>query len=235
MKTPMLPFVVAVSLALAGAARAQPAPDRYQVFAAAHFGPNWDDLYSESRRIPGAVLEGGLSFGLESARSGIEVDVSVPGAWHAQENPIHRFRYAGQTSGYLQKDHFYESTSTIRRRSWQVGLLYRRNVNLTGVNRVTLTWLVGGAAAYRPEESVGITNEVMPDGGLVEVNRTQGRSDRNYPAGVAGLEAVVKLSAHLAIVPRLRVTAYPFAILDDSGSAPRLLIAHPQIAFRWTF
>lgn len=235
MKLPMLPFVLSASLALAGAAQAQTPASGRQIFAAARFGPNWDDRYSASNRIPGAVLEGGVSFGIESASAGIEVDLSVPSAWHVQENGPHRFRYAGETSGYLQKDRFYESTSTNRRRSTELGVLYRRNFHPGGAGGVlTLTGVVGGAFVFRPSESVGVTREVLPDGRLVEVDRYEQRSSRNYLAGVGGLDAAIRVSSHVAIVARLRVTAFP-ALLDDSGSAPRLLVAHPQIAVRWTF
>jgi hypothetical protein len=38
----------------------------------------------------------------------------------------------------------------------------------------------------------------------------------------------------VSIVPRLRVTAFP-SLLDDSGFAPRMLVARPEIAVRWGF
>jgi hypothetical protein len=33
---------------------------------------------------------------------------------------------------------------------------------------------------------------------------------------------------------RLRVTAFP-SLLDDSGLAPRVLVARPEVAVRWRF
>lgn len=236
MRLPLwLPFALAASLAVAGRAQAQTPPGRLRIFAAAQFGPNWDDVRYQTLHIPGHVPESGISVGLESARAGIEVDVNVPSAWHVRQSGPRRYRYVGQTYKYQQQGHFYESTTTTRHRSTEMAILYRRNLHPRRISSLlTMTWLVGAASVLRPNESARVTKEVMADGSPVEVDRHQDRSSRDYLAGVGGLDAAVKLSAHLAIVARLRVTAFP-SMLDDSGSAPRAFMAHPQIAVRWTF
>jgi hypothetical protein len=226
-----LAFVVLASVICVETAEAQTTPVGRRVFVASHIGPKWDDLRSESHRTQRAVVEGGVSIGVEWPTAGIEVDLSVS-EWHVKRNEPQRFRWAGKTSGFLQHDHLYESVSTQRRRSPEVSILFRKNERAHGA--VTVTWLVGGAFAYRPEEALGITSEVLPDGSLVEVERRGGRSTRNYLAAVAGLEATVRLSGHWAIVPRVRLTGFP-SIRDDSGSAPRLVVIRPQLAVRWTF
>jgi hypothetical protein len=231
MKLSTVPFVVLTAMMWVGPAQAQTAPAGTRVFVASHAGPKWDDLYSESRRLKTPVAEGGVTIGIESATSGVELDLSVS-EWHNARREPSRFRYGGESSGYLLKDHFYEHSSTTRRRSPQVSLLFRRNrpVNDT----VTVAWLVGGGYAYRPSESVGITREVLPDGSLVDVHTQDSRSTRNYVVGVGGLEATVKLSQHLAVVPRVRFTLFP-NLMDESTEAPRHLVVRPQVAVRWTF
>lgn len=231
MKLSAIPFAILASMIWVGPAHAQTTPPGPRVFVAPHVGPKWDDVYSQSRRTTTPVVEGGVSLGIDWASAGVEVDVSMS-EWHVQRHPTQRFRYGGQTSGYLQKDHFYESASTVRRRSPEVSILFRKNRRIN--DTVTVTWLVGGAYAYRPEDYVAVTSEVLPDGSLVDVDRQEGRSTRNYFAAVAGLEATVRLSRHLAIVPRIRLTGFP-NLMDETPQAPRHLVVRPQLAVRWTF
>ena len=229
MKLPILLFACLVFAT--EVVQGQTPPPGRRVFVVTHVGPKWDDMRSETRRIPGSVTEAGISFGVESPTSGIEFDVSATD-WRVQPGGTQRYRFAGQTSIYSQKGHIYESTSTKRQRSPEAGVLFRKNLRLH--DAVILTWLVGGSFAYRPNELVQIKKEVLPDGSLVEVHRSNHRYVRSYVAGVIGLETIVKLSRQVAIVPRLRVTAFP-ACLDTSGSAPRLLLVRPQVGVRWTF
>jgi hypothetical protein len=231
MKAVFVPFAL-FSLALcAETAQAQTTPSGSRVFVASHAGPKWDDRYSASDRAAKPVFEGGVSIGIDSPTAGVEVNLSVS-QWHVRRREPQRFRYGGQTSGYLQKDHVYESQSTGRRRSPEVSVLFRKHRQASDV--VTMTWLVGGAFAYRPSESVGITREVLTDGSLVEVHRQEERSTRNYFAAVAGLEATVRLSDHWSIVPRIRLTVFP-NLADESVEAPRHFVVRPQLAVRWTF
>jgi hypothetical protein len=230
MKHSAIPFAIVASMIWVGPAHAQATPPGPHTFLAAHVGPKWDDLYSDSR-IKKPVVEGGLSLGMDWASAGVEVDVGMS-QWHVRQSPPQRFRYGGTTSGYMQKDHTYESLSTDRRRSPQVSLLFRKHRAVS--DTVTVTGLIGGAFAYRPSNYSYILNEVLPDGTLVEVHRQEGQSTRNYFAAVAGVEVTVRLSRHWAIVPRLRFTGFP-NLMDESAHAPRHLVIRPQVAVRWTF
>jgi hypothetical protein len=87
---------------------------------------------------------------------------------------------------------------------------------------------------YRPEQVTSMTKEVLSDGQRTEVNTHKSRSSRNYLAATARLDVEFKVAPHVSVVPRLRVTAFP-SLLDDSGLAPRMLMARPQIAVRWEF
>src|SRR2546421_1386558 len=85
-------------------------------FVDMRLGPDWDDAYSESTRVPGATWGSGLAFGFDSGRSGVEFDVGVP-QWHVKNRAPSRYQYVGPSFGYEQQGHFYESSSTVRRRS----------------------------------------------------------------------------------------------------------------------
>ena len=50
----------------------------------------------------------------------------------------------------------------------------------------------------------------------------------------ARLDVEFRIAPRVSVVPRLRVTAFP-SLLDDSGLAPRMLMARPEIAVRWAF
>jgi len=194
-------------------------------------GPDWDDAYSGSTRVPGATWGSGFAFGFDSGRSGVEFDVGVPG-WHVKNQAPQRFQYVGPSRQWEQQGHFYESSSTVRRRSIDVTVLHRANVAVN--RRVTFTWLVGGGFVYRPEQFISVTKEVLPGGQLTEANTDKGTSFRNYLAAAARLDVEIRVAPHVSVVPRLRVMAFP-SLLDDSGLAPRPLVARPEIAVRWGF
>jgi hypothetical protein len=68
------------------------------MFVDVTLAPDWDDYYSASARAPGATWRGGIAFGLDWGRSGIEFDVSVP-QWHVQHQGPHRYHYGGNSFG----------------------------------------------------------------------------------------------------------------------------------------
>jgi hypothetical protein len=55
-----------------------------------------------------------------------------------------------------------------------------------------------------------------------------------YLAANARLDVEFRITPHVSVVPRLTVTAFP-SLLDDSGLAPRMLMARPEIAAHWRF
>ena len=115
---------------------AQTASNSRGAFVDLPVGPDWDDAYSESTRVRGATLESGFAFGFDSRRSGVEFDVGVP-RWHVKNHAPHRFQYVGRSSGYEQQGHFYESSSTVRRRSIDVilrGFLHVRYGRLSATH-----------------------------------------------------------------------------------------------------
>jgi hypothetical protein len=119
-------------------------------------GADWDDVRSESTRASGATWRAGLAFGVDWGRSGIEIGVSLPQS-HVRTHGPHRYQYAGPTFLWHQQGHFYESSSTVRRRSPDVSVLYRANIP---VNRhVTFTWLAGAGYVYRREQVTSVTAE----------------------------------------------------------------------------
>jgi hypothetical protein len=192
-------------------------------------GPNWDDARNSG--VPGATWGSGIAVGFDSGHLGAEFDVHVP-QWHVQTYPPWRFQYMGRSFGYEQQGHFYESAETTRRRSIDVVALYRANML---VNRhVTVTGLVGGGFIYRPEHYARVTTELLPDGSRTEVDRYANTSWRNYLAAAARLDVECRISQRVFVVPRLRVTAFP-SFIDDSGLAPRVLAARPEIGVRWDF
>jgi hypothetical protein len=98
--------------------------------------------------------------------------------------------------------------------------------------RVTFTWLVGGGYVIREDRSTGVTKEVLADGQLVDVHTQKSTSFRNYLAAVTRLDLELKVSARVSIVPRVRLTVFP-SLVDDSGDAPRMFVARPEVAVRW--
>lgn len=202
-----------------------------RTFVDVTLGPDWDDAYSDSTRVPGATWKSQFAFGLDWGRSGVEFDVGLP-QWHVQNLGPHQYQYVGPSFGSERQGHFYELSSTVRRRSIDVTILHRANVPVN--RRVTFSWLAGGGYVYRPEQVTSVTKEVLPDGQRSEVNTHKSTSFRNYLAATARLDVEFRVAPHVSVVPRLRVTVFP-SLLDDSGLAPRMVMARPEIAVRWAF
>lgn len=220
--------VIAVCL-VAAAAHAQTVSNTHRVFVDVPLGPVWDDAYSESSRVPGTTWGSGLAFGFDAGRSGVEFGVGVP-QWHVKNPAPQRYQYVGESFGWERQGHYYESSSTVRRRSIDMTVMYRANIPVN--RRLTFSWLAGGGYVYRPEQFTGVTKEVLPDGSLVEANMVERTSFRNYVVATARLDVEFRVAPHVSVVPRLRVTAFP-SMLDDSGLAPRMLMVRPEIAVRW--
>jgi len=224
-------IVVIVVCLVPASAGAQTLSNTRGAFVDVLFAPNWDDAYSDSIRVPGATWGSGLAFGFDAGKSGVELGVSVP-QWHVKNRAPERYRYAGQTYQWQQQGHSYEWSSTTRRRSIDVTVMYRGNVPVT--RHVTFSWLAGPGYVYRPDQYTVVTKEVLPDGQRIDANTDKSASSRNYLIAAARLDVEIKVARQLSIVPRLRVTAFP-SLLDDSGQAPRPLVARPEIAVRWGF
>lgn len=224
-------LIVVIAVCVAAApARAQALSNARRSFVDVPLGPVWDDANDRSR-MPGATWGSGLAFGVDWGRSGVEFDLGVP-QWHVKNFAAQRYQYVGPSFEWEQQGHFYESSSTERRRSIDLTVLHRASVPVN--RRVTLTWLIGGGFVYRPEQFTSVTKEVLPDGQLTEVNTDTSTSWRNYLAATTRLDVEFRVAPHVSVVPRLRFTAFP-SWLDDSGLAPRMLVSQPEIAVRWGF
>ena len=224
-------IVVIVVCLVVAPAQAQTLPNTRRSFVDVTLGPDWDDAYSESTRVPGVTWGSAFAYGFDWGRSGVEFGLGLP-QWHVKNLGPHQYLYVGPSYGWERQGHFYESSSTVRRRSIDVTALYRANVPVN--RRVTFSWLVGGGYVYRPEQVTSVTKEVLPDGQRTEVNTQRSTSFRNYLAATARLDVEFRIAPRVSVVPRLRVTAFP-SLLDDSGLAPRMLMARPEIAVRWAF
>jgi hypothetical protein len=185
-----------------------------------------DDYRHPDTPAPRAVLGYGMAFGLDGGSSGIEIDLQVP-PWYTRTE-VDRYQLGGPSSGFGQQGHFYESTYTQRHRSIDAAVMYRHS---TAVARhFTFTWLLGGASVYRPYKSGGTTRDV--DSGVT----TSGtyNTSRDYLALAARADLEITIVRHVSMVPRLQFLAFP-SWLDDSGLAPRGVVARPEMAIRWRF
>jgi hypothetical protein len=215
---------------VAATASAQTLSDTRRAFIDLHLGPNSDDTRSDETSLPGVTWGSGGAIGADLPKWGLEFDVGVP-QWHVQHR-THRYQFVGASHDYEQQFQFYEDASTERHRSIELMVLRRKNVPL---NRwATFTWLFGGGYALRPNEVTTVTREVLPDGRLQEVNATTTTDSHNYLAATAGFDVELRIAARLSVLPRLRVTVFP-SLIDDSGSAPKMVVMHPEIGVRWRF
>src|SRR4051812_12887718 len=94
-----------------GVANAQIASESPHRFVDLTIGADWDDAHNDSVRAPGATWASGFSLGIDSKKSGVEIDVTVP-QWHVKSSAPQRYQYVGPSAGYTQHGHFYEASST---------------------------------------------------------------------------------------------------------------------------
>jgi hypothetical protein len=225
-------LAVLMSACLASApVRAQTGSTAHRAFLDVPLAADWDDAYSDNTRAPGAVWGTGVALGFDAGKSGVELDVGVP-QWHVKQFAGSPYQYVGPSIRFLQQGHFYESSSTERRRSIDITAMHRANIEIN--QHATFTWLVGGGFVYRPEQTAGVTREVLPDGQLRDASTYARSSSRNYVAATARVDVEFEVVSHVSVVPRLRVTAFP-SLFDDSGLAPAPFVARPEIAVRWRF
>lgn len=225
LRSPIL--AIAFSLASAASATAQSAPQG--MFAEFRIGQDRDDT-RPYYAIAGTTRRVGGAFGLDWGRSGLELDVAVP-EWHTKVYTS-TYRFAGNSNAVEKQGHTYESIQTVRRRSIDVTVLYRVNVPLH--RRATMTWGIGGGQVHRPEHENPVLNEVLPDGTRQNVYDHSRTSSRDYTVAVTRLDFDVNVAGQLWVGPRLSLTMYP-SLLDDSGDAPRGMMARPELAVRWRF
>ena len=223
--------VVVVVCLVAAPAFAQTPSSAAGTFVDVTLGADWDDTRSGGIRVPGATWRGGVAFGFDWGSSGLELGVGVP-QWHVKHRGPDQYRFVGPSFGWQRQGHTYESSSTVRHRSIDVTLMFRVTRPLH--RRVALSWLVGGGYVYRPTQEMRVDNEVLPNGRRVEANAHRSTSSRNYSVGSTGFDAEVRVTPRVSVVPRVRVTVFP-SLLDDSGSAPRMFTARPELAARWRF
>src|SRR5687768_6832644 len=116
-------IVVAVVCLAVAPADAQTLSNTHRTFVDVTLGPDWDDSEKDVTRASGATWRSGFAFGFDWGRSGVEFDVGVP-QWHVNNLGPHRYQFVGPSSGWQRQGHFYESSSTVRRRSIDVTVMY---------------------------------------------------------------------------------------------------------------
>ena len=202
---------------------------RVTPFAGVTAGAAYDDSY---HRIPGVVRSTGFSFGVMNDRRGVQIEYDISG-WYSHDSVPDRYQYVGTTFDYLQHGHFYQDSSSTRRRSASTIGLYA--LRMWSGHAVQATFLMGGGVVSRPSQDTSVTKEVLPDGTLQVVHTYTYSGHDNHPAAVIGVDVDVRLSRHLSIVPSVRVLGFPLAGLDDGGSGPDFFVGRPQVSVRWRF
>jgi hypothetical protein len=219
-----------ITVCLVAAPLAAQTPNPAGAFVDAFVSPDWDDAANSITHVPGATPRFGLAFGFDMGKSGFAFGIGVP-RWHTEVR-TYPYQYVGPSDGHFQQFQNYRLLQTVRRRSVDVTALYRAKRPISRL--FTFTWVVGLGFVSRPEQVIDLTNEVQPDGQLNAVDAHAINSSRDYAAGIGGLDAEFAIAPHVCVVPRVRATVFP-SFLDDSGSAPRVLTARPEVAVRWRF
>jgi hypothetical protein len=178
----------------------------------------------------------GFAIAVGSEPSTIRLEFEFPQA-HERDASIFVSRYfygnvnpslpgADLPGSLLQVNH-------LLRRTISLDLLYARHVRVT--KRVQVDWLAGGGLAQRSWRETGSDRLTLSTGGVVVLHSFDDTLSDNHLTAALGLEIEILVARRLAVVPELRVHAYPGALVDDSCCNPTFLTAKPTLAIRWRF
>lgn len=185
--------------------------------------------------MPGIVPSMGIAFGVMSERHGLQFEFDVSGS-HEENSGPYRYQYPFPSSQYLKQGHSYEDSTLTKTRSLSATALYARRIHAGG--RMRAAFLLGGGTVSTPSQRTFVTKEVLPDGSRVVVDSSQFAFAERHLVAVVGIDADVRMSRHLSIVPSVRLFVFPFDmvadIVDNSGSGQYFLIG-PQVSLRWRF
>ena len=230
--TKLIAFVSATVVASAVAARpaaAQTIGATYRFIDVAVGG-----AYGDSP-MAGIVPSIGISAGVMNERRGVQFEFAVSGS-HVQDSGPWRYQFTFPDSQYWRLGHFYEDSQRTKTRSLSATALYAHRI--LSRDRVHTTFLAGGGMAPTRSLTTFVTKEVLPDGSLVVVHTDQFAGSARHLVAAIGVDADVRMSGRLSIVPSVRVLVFPIEIFDDvvdnSGSGQRMLVT-PQVSVRWRF
>ena len=202
-----------------------------QSFVDVPLGPVWDDAQSSSTRVPGVTWGSGFAFGFDSGRSGVEFDVGVP-QWHVKNNPTQRYllrrailrmvatgpllRVVVDGASPLDRPDGLLSRQRAGQSTRHGHLARRRRLRVS--TRAVHQRDEGGAARWTADRGEYDREQVLPQlpgGGRKTRRRAQSRATRicRAPSAAHGISIAAR----------------------RSGSAPRVIVARPEIAVRWGF
>jgi hypothetical protein len=202
-------------------------------FVDATVGTAPDDWYHSSDVW---TMSSGFTAGIGSNRSGVQFEFNQP-QWHTSANTLttspYFYAYSHPTLPGSNRPGTIQYSSEGQRRAVTYDVLSAHHAQLA--ERVRISWLVGGGFAYRPWHTNYTTQLTLSTGEVVTTDQHTQDGSRNYLTAVGGLDTQILLNRHIALVPELRVHAYPFAVLDDSCCGPAAITAEPRIAVRFRF
>ena len=228
----MMAFMTAATLTVGVAARPAAGQSVSATYRFVDIGAGAE--YGDSP-MPGVVPGMRIAAGVMNERRGLQFEVAVSGS-HVENSGPFRYQFTFPDTQYWRLGHFYEDSGRTKTRSVSATALYAHRLLSSGP--VHATFLVGGGLAPSFSQTTFVTKEVRPDGSLVVVHTDEFPGSTRHLVAALGVDADIRLSRHVSIVPSLRVLVFPIEMFDEavdnSGSGQRVLVA-PQAALRWRF
>ena len=212
MKPIRLAFFTALALALAAAA---PAQTGTQAWVAGRVILDVDSSILSTTAVGPA---GGAAFGIDGRRIGFQVALDWP--------VPHTSDYVGTFQDPLVGPVRMTVRRTSSSPSWQALLAFHP----WSGSRLRLSLLAGFTSVTHRDAGFTVVSERLgPNGEVLERAETPVPGRNNWWPGFAfGADVVIRLSSHVALVPEVRVMAFPGA--DSDGG-----IFRPAAGVRWTF
>ena len=210
----ILVFAIAACLvespALAQSPRQEPASTRH-VFLEAAVAADSDDT---DFTAVGPVRSFAAGVGAEiSRRYSVRIEVELPD-WHRDDD-------GGGGSATAYEHHWATRTRTL-------AMMVARHMG----ERYRLTLLAGVSAMAHDVSFSGFFDRLGTNGAVVEHTDLNDRYTEYWPGLSLGIDATLRLTSALALVPQIRVAR---GMANELGDILSSGVSRPRIALRWTF
>jgi hypothetical protein len=160
-----------------------------------------------------------------SERNGFRFELDVP-RWHILDTTSTHPIWCAPESTCLTKGTWIPARSSDHFAVRTVSYSFLYSLHLPPIDRVHIAVVAGGSMEQRDSRSAGSWDELSDRGDVLQHHEYTDDRTRYWPAIVAGVDAEVRVTSHVAVTPQFRFHTFPY---------PQVSIIRPGVALRWNF
>jgi hypothetical protein len=195
-------------------------------FADAAIFADPDDARVSQTVTPG----GGFAVGFGSRRKTVRFEFAIP-RWHF--TPLRTYSVPEAAVGDTRSNGSYTSFNQTMRRTVSYDVLYARHLQIN--DRVLIAGLIGGGFVQRPSHYLTGTRITLSTGTVVDLASSDDPYSDDTLTPVGGVDIEIRLARHVALVPEVRLRAYPLEPFNERCCRRLSLTVKQALALRWRF